>query len=451
MITDRQDNPLPGATPAAAADFDQAVEAFNLYRGDPIAAVDRAIDAAPDFTMAKIFKAHLLAMSAEPQGVTDAAAIVRQLQTARLDDREVSHLSALQQVVAGNWTAAAEHLDRHNADHPRDLVALQSGHLMDFYRANSRNLRDRIARVLPLWPADLPGYPVVLGMYAFGLEESGNYGRAEEVGRSALDRQPLDCWAHHAVAHVMEMQGRPEDGIGWMIAREPHWSSDDNVFKVHNWWHRALCHLDLGQIDEVFALYDGPIREHRSVVGLDLIDASALLWRLELCGHDVGARWVELADAWDHHADGRTYPFNDWHAVMSYLGSGRHDDVQRIIRAFRQQPTSETGRWAQDIGLPLVEGFAAFHRGDYDTAADRLHGVRYLANRFGGSHAQRDIIDWTLTEAAVRGGMRGFAEALANERLAQKPHSPLNLRLLARTRNDASASSDVRLHSAQVG
>jgi hypothetical protein len=55
-----------------------------------------------------------------------------------------------------------------------------------------------------------------------------------------------------------------------------------------------------------------------------------------------------------------------------------------------------------------------------------------VANRFGGSHAQRDVIDWTLTEAAVRGGMRNLAEALANERLAQKPHSPINRRFLAR-------------------
>jgi hypothetical protein len=44
----------------------------------------------------------------------------------------------------------------------------------------------------------------------------------------------------------MEMQGRAQDGIGWMIAREPYWSGDDNFFKVHNWWHRALYHLDLG-------------------------------------------------------------------------------------------------------------------------------------------------------------------------------------------------------------
>src|SRR3546814_11029596 len=73
-------------------------------------------------------------------------------------------------------------------------------------------------------------------MHAFGLEETGDYARAEAAGRRALDIQPLDCWAHHAVAHVMEMQGRAEDGIGWMLAREPHWSGADNLFRVPNWW-----------------------------------------------------------------------------------------------------------------------------------------------------------------------------------------------------------------------
>jgi hypothetical protein len=82
--------------------------------------------------------------------------------------------------------------------------------------------------------------------------------------------------------------------------------------------------------------------------------------------------------------------------------------------------------------LPLIEGFAAFWRGDYQTAAELLHGARYIANSFGGSHAQRDIIDWTLTEAAVRGGLTPLGEALANERLALKPHSPVNKSFLMR-------------------
>lgn len=221
-----------------------------------------------------------------------------------------------------------------------------------------------------------------------------------------------------------------------MIAREPYWSGDDNFFEVHNWSHRALYHLELGQVDEVFALYDGPIREGRSVVALDMVDASALLWRLHLSGHDVGRRWDELAAAWDRHADGRSYPFNDLHAVMAYLGAGRDAEVERILAACRWAGEGAEGgevrEWSRRTGLPLVEGFAAFWRGDYETAADRLFGARAIANSFGGSHAQRDIVDWTLTEAALRGGLMGLAEALANERLALKPHSPVNRQFLRR-------------------
>ena len=278
-------------------------------------------------------------------------------------------------------------------------------------------------------------------MYAFGLEESGDYARAEAAGREAIDGEPFDCWAHHAVAHVMEMQGRAQDGIGWMMAREPYWAADDNFFKVHNWWHRALCHLDLGQADEVLRLYDGPIRGGRSAVALDLVDASALLWRLHLTGHDVGDRWEELARCWDQHADGRLYPFNDWHAVMAYLGAGREAEVDRVIAALERSAAGDvdTAAWARTIGLPLIRSFRAFWRGDYRVCAEGLHAARSIANQFGGSHAQRDVIDWTLTEAALRGGLTALAEALAHERLALKPHSPLNRAFLRRAQGRPSS------------
>jgi tetratricopeptide (TPR) repeat protein len=439
LIADKQGNVLSGATIEGAEIYDEAVEAFNIYRGDPVGMLDRAIEVAPDLAMAHILKAHLFGLATEPEATREAAAIVSRAKTLALSEREASHIAALDLLLAGQWTAAAEALDHHNAHYPHDIVALQSGHLMDFYRASARNLRDRIARILPKWSMDMPGYSILLGMHSFGLEETGDYARAEEAGRRAVDLQPLDCWAHHAVAHVMEMQGRPEDGIGWMIAREPHWSGDDNFFKVHNWWHRSLYHLDLGQVDEVFALYDGPIRQDRSTVVLDMVDATALLWRLHLSGHNVGDRWNELARTWDSHADGRTYPFNDWHAVMAYLGADRHADVERIIGTYRNGGReSEVAQWGQQTAVPLIEGFAAFWRGDYETAADRLHGARFIANAFGGSHAQRDIIDWTLTEAAIRGGLTSLGEALANERLALKPHRPVSRSFLTRAGANAS-------------
>lgn len=441
MVTDRQSNSLSGATPAAAERFDAAVRSFTIYRGDPLARLDEAVAEAPAFASAHLFKAYILALATEPAATAESIRLADRARSLPLDDREASQLAILDELNAGNWVRAASAMDFHNMRHPRDLVGLQVGHLMDFYRGSARDLRDRLARALPHWSDGVPGYHAVLGMYSFGLEEAGDYARAEEVGRRALDLDPLDSWAHHAVAHVMEMQGRAEDGIGWMIAREPHWSGDDNFFKVHNWWHRALYHLDLGQAREVLDLYDGPIRGAQSRVALDLVDASALLWRLGLCGHDVGHRWHELAACWDDHADGRLYPFNDLHAVMAYLGAGRDEAVERVLASQREHANGATdnARWIGAVGIPLVTGFVAFWRGRYRDAVDALHPVRFIANQFGGSHAQRDVIDWTLTEAAMRASLPDVAAALAHERAALKPHSPINRDFLRRAGRLASA------------
>ena len=214
IVTDKQGNTLHHALPEAAAAFDKALDALNVYQGDPVALIDEAISLSPDFAMAHILRGYLFGLSTEPEATAEARKTVESLRSRSLSAREQSHLGALDALSRGNWTEAAERLDRHNADYPLDLLGLQAGHLMDFFRANARDLRDRIARALPRWSPDVPGYPIVLGMYAFGLEETGDYVRAEHHGRRAVDLDPRDCWAHHAVAHVMEMQGRAEDGIG---------------------------------------------------------------------------------------------------------------------------------------------------------------------------------------------------------------------------------------------
>jgi len=431
--SDRQGNALVGASAEAAAAYDEAVECFNLYRGDPVGTVDRAISDAPGFVMAHVLKAWFFALATEPAAAAEAAAIVTHARTLHPDDRAASHLGAIGHVLAGNWSKAATALDFHSMTWPHDIVALQAGHLIDFFRANARDLRDRIARTLPRWSEDRPGYSVLLGMQAFGLEEAGDYAAAEATGREALDRQPLDGWAHHAVAHVMEMQGRSEDGLDWMETREPHWAGDGAYFQVHNWWHKALYHLDLMQADDALALYDDRVRALGGDLSVNLVDASALLWRIQLEGHDTGDRWLSLAEAWRPLADGKLYPFNDLHAAMAFLAAGRRGEAERIVAAYRSDRRDcEVASWCRRTGLPLVEGFMAFHDGDYGTAVEKLHSARFIANCFGGSHAQRDVIDWTLVEAAIRSGLRDAAEALASERLALKPHSPVNRSFLQR-------------------
>ena len=96
---------------------------------------------------------------------------------------------------------------------------------------------------------------------------------------------------------------------------------------------------------------------------------------------------------------------------------------------------------AREAGLPLMRGLLAFARRDFDTAADTLYVARGEAQRFGGSHAQRDLIDQTLLCAAAQGSRSGLGRALINERVMAKPSTPLTAhwRALLGLRQDATA------------
>ena len=423
-----------GANAGSLAHYRRALHQFQCYIEDPVASVDAAIEQRPDFVMAHVFKAYLHLLGTEPAAIAVARDCLDAAQRLPGDARERGHIAAIARMVDGQWHRAGRQLEDVAIDYPRDILALQAGHLADFYVGNSRMLRDRIARALPAWSRDMPGYHAVLGMHAFGLEESADYGRAEAQGRAAVELEPRDGWAQHAVAHVMEMQCRTREGISWMRANPEAWSTD-SFFKVHLWWHLALYHLELGEIDEVLALFDGPIHGERSTMVLDMIDASALLWRLHLRGIDVGQRWATVADGWEPIATAGNYAFNDVHAVMAFVGAQRPDAIAAVLET--QQAvmlgSDDNEAFTREVGHPLALAIKAFGQARYDETVRLIRQVREIAHRFGGSHAQRDLLDLTLIEAALRAGQRPLATALCAERLTTRGHSPLTRQLLART------------------
>ena len=163
---------------------------------------------------------------------------------------------------------------------------------------------------------------------------------------------------------------------------------------------------------------------------LDLLDASALLWRLHLRGVDCGSRWRELADCWEPLAEDGFYAFNDAHAMMAFMADGRSKAADTLLTAQQKAMTSNASNamMTNQVGHPVCNALRAFGRGDYATCVDLLRPVRSRLNRFGGSHAQRDLFDLTLIEAARRDGQLALVRELANERVELKPSSPLNQR-----------------------
>ncbi len=439
MIRDAQGHDLSGATAAALTAYEEAVRAFNIVHGDAMALFDAAREAAPAFAMAHLGKAWAFAIANDPQLMRKARLLVEAVRPLWRNEREDAHLAALSHLIEGARAAAVAILDRHLMRYPLDLVAHQGAALTDGFLGRFHRLRDRSARALPFWSKEQTGYATLLAFHGFGLEEAGDYARAEEESRAAAELEPLSFWPHHTVAHVMEMTGRAEDGLGWMTARQPSWSTPGHMNQVHIWWHKALFHLELGQYEAALALYDGPIRATQRPFCLSLTNATALFWRLDLLGCEVGDRRRELAEFWEGHADGRCLVFGDIHAAMAELCSGEETRVERRLSAMHESAASgvEAARLYRTVGIPLVEGLAAFHRGAYDRAVERLLPVRADLSRIGGSHAQRDIADWTLTEAAVRAGRRDVALSLAHERVALRPRSAPNRHFLRRAQEIA--------------
>lgn len=415
-----------GATEAGFSPYSQAVRELQCFIGDPVGSVDRAIAQDPDFVMAHVFKGYLFGLATEREATAVAKACHQAALPLAATAREQAHVAALGHLAGGRWHDAARMLEDIAIEFPLDMVALQTGHQIDFFTGNARMLRDRIGRALPSWQSGMPGYHAILGMQAFGLEEMGDYIRAEKLGRTAVEIEPRDGWAQHAVAHVMEMQSRQKDGIAWMRANPEAWTKE-SFLQVHNWWHLSLFHYDLGETDEVLKLYDGPIYGTPSTLALNMVDASAILWRLHLGGADVGDRWAALAANWPKAGAG-DYAFNDAHAMMAFVGAGLEAPANTLLEAQREamRADDDNAAFTRDVGHPLTLAIKAFGDGNYAETVRLIRPIRAIAHRFGGSHAQRDVIDLTLIEAALRSDDQALAKALAAERALARPDSPLS-------------------------
>jgi tetratricopeptide (TPR) repeat protein len=425
-VRDHLDNPLAPAGHDQVEAYRLALTLFHGYYGDPLAAIQPALAGDRPFAMGHCLAAALLLSATDRSLYALAGEQLAAAAAAGGGPREQAHLRALTAWRDGDWTLALQHYDRLLAQWPRDGLALQMGHLGDFFTGRASELRDRPAAALPHWPADLPGRGFVLGMHAFGLEECGQYDRARDQGLAALDLDRRDPWAIHAVAHVHEMRGDVVAGIDWLLSRQDDWSID-NGFAYHNWWHLALYWLEIGEHAQVLALYDNAIRPADSDVVLELIDATAMLWRLHLRGVDVGARWQPLLARWRARLDDRLYVFNDLHALLALVATGQLDEAGRLVDALEVDAVGDDSRarMARLAGLPLARGLVAFARGRHDEALPLLLHGHAVASRIGGSHAQRDLFALTALACAGRGTARTLEEQLLVERRDRKPNSPL--------------------------
>ena len=266
---DRWGVPVQATGPEGVLLLDVAVESLVSLSGSPVAEAAAVVAADDQVVLGSVLQAYLALYGMSTAGLAAANELLEGFDHAgpQLGERERLHVQAARSWADGQWEEATRILDRALSHNPRDLLALKVAQDLHFFLGNRRELRDVASRVLPAWPQDSPGWGFVWGMYAFGLEENAEYRGAETCARKALADNPRDVWAVHALTHVFEMEGRTEEGIEFLSASAPDW--EGSYFAVHNWWHRGLFHLELGQDHQAQDLYDGPIRASRSSEWLD--------------------------------------------------------------------------------------------------------------------------------------------------------------------------------------
>jgi len=435
MLQDKRGLALTTTSVAAVAAFDTAVERYLEYRLDTFEHVKRALAADPSFAMGLCLKGCLVML----MGTNAVHGLVAQTLDGldpllpALTARERQHASALKHWHAGDLVAACRAWDHILAAHPRDLLAMRLAHFARFWMGKDKALRNGVAAALPAWDETVPGYGYVLAMHAFGLEECGDLAAAERAGRQAVALNPDDLWGVHAVAHVLEMQGRLAEGAAWLAPPAGAWA-DRNAMQGHLWWHAALFPLEQGRHERALELYDQAVRPGEKPFYLDLQNAAALLARLEFRGVDIGTRWAGLAAHCRPRVDDHAILFTDLHNVLALARAGDMADATALIASlerFATRPDDYEAALVAPLARPVAQAILAYCQGLPGTCVDLLHPLRDELQPLGGSHTQRDVFHQLLLEAAIAAGRLDTARALAAERITLRPHSTHNWRRYA--------------------
>lgn len=418
------------AVTAASADavrlLDEAIDAYVGARVDTRHRLDAALAADADFTLAHCVDGYLRMLSSKREGREQARRAVARAREAAFrqppSPRELRHVDALSAWSRGDMRGATVHWIAILREHPLDLLAIKVSQFVLSYLGESEAMRDLLAGVLPHWDAAMPGYGYVLGCSAYALEEAGDYVQAERLGRRAVELNPCDIWAAHAVAHVAEMEGRRREGIAWIADAASHWQGCNN-FAFHLRWHEALFRLDLDEHERVLDVYDREVRAEHSDEYLDIANAVSLLWRLEQTEVGVGGRWRELAERARGHIDDHSLVFVDLHYLMALAAAGDVTAVEQFLGScerFATEASTEANVMA-DVGLPLARAVVAHRRGEFGRVVDLLLPIHGSFRRVGASHAQRDLFEQLLIDAAWRDRRLPVALDLLADRTVRRP------------------------------
>jgi tetratricopeptide (TPR) repeat protein len=426
--------PLSTASPATAEAFNHAVMGYLSYRADAPLRLRALLAADPEFGLGHVLRGYFSMLSFNLASVPAAR---ESLETARrlsagATRREQAHVAALGAWVEGDIDATLRTWEQILGEYPLDVLAFRLHHFLAFWYGRPELMAAQADAAMQHWSKELAGWPALLACRCFAHEEIGDYAIAEAAGREAIALAPGDLWAAHGVAHVLEMQGRHDEGIAWLAELEPHWEGGNNLMH-HLWWHRGLYHYERREFAEVLSLYDrrfrnleSPLTQAQPDMYIDVQNAASMLFRLQRQDVDVGNRWAELADKAEARIGDCLSAFTLPHWMMALTAAGRWEAARRMIEGMRTFAAAGRGTAAplvRDYALPISEAVAARGKGDPARACELMQPALAGMYRLGGSHAQQDVLMQLFLDCAVQ-ARRPDAIKAAIEHVARYPVPP---------------------------
>jgi tetratricopeptide (TPR) repeat protein len=415
MRHDAYDLPVSTASPEALATYDRAVRALLGWQADALELFRAAAAHDPGLALAHTGAAICLFLE-ERFAETKAAAEAARAAVAGQSERERRHVESVTLWTSGKPDEAVAAMRAHLADFPRDAIVLQRLYYVFFWQGRFPEMLEATTALLPHYPGD----SFVLGLHAFALEEAGRCGEAVRTAEAALALNPGDAWGVHALAHAL-YEAADFDGGVTRLPPAIHPCRGLNWFRNHLLWHLALLHFARGDYGRAAALSRTVFERAPSSIAGDLHDSISLLWRLELAGRPMGARWRPFAAIGRERMSRQGLHFHVAHVAMALAAGGDWASADGHLGMVRERAARDRTGLVGDVLVPLIEGLHAFAGGEYARCVARIEPLRPRIVELGGSRAQRDVFHDTLFEACFRTGDAERAGRFLAERIARRP------------------------------
>ncbi|SLN37560.1 tetratricopeptide repeat protein [Roseisalinus antarcticus] len=432
MTTDCLGNPVTDTAPDLIAGINDFIEGFLAYQ-TRATTIMGCIDAHPESCLGNTYAGFLWMFLESPEAPTRAAPYLDRALAAPGTAREKANAQVLAAWVAGDIPEVIRRCEEIARAHPTDLAIIKFGQYHLFNIGDAAAMLRLALHALPEGETT----PYVHSMVAFGYEQCHLLDEAEAAARRAMEIEPTDPWAHHALAHVMLTQGRVDEGIAFLESVAPSWAELNSFMHTHNWWHLALFYISRDRQADVLAAFDAHVWAREKDYSQDQVGAVSLLARMEFAGIDVGERWEDVARRIAARGPDTVSPF----LALQYLYALTHaqlPEAEALMAAIRNRAAAsahDQAAWAE-VALPAALGIAAHATGDHAHAARELGRALPRMSEIGGSHAQRDFFDQIHLDSLVKAGRASAAQQVLEMRRTYDPDGiPLN-RLLAQVYDD---------------